>query len=51
MTREDILLHLVNHLTYRRGIVGTLLYSLKIKGAASDLPVFPRGWIPFGSKY
>ncbi len=42
MTREDILLHLVNHATYHRGFVSTLLYPLKTKGAASDLTVFLR---------
>lgn len=42
MTREDILLHLVNHATYHRGFVSTLLYPLKAKTAASDLTVFLR---------
>lgn len=42
MTREDILLHLVNHATYHRGFVSTLLYPFKAKGAASDLSVFLR---------
>ncbi len=42
MTREDILLHLVNHATYHRGFVSTLLYPVKSKGAASDLSVFLR---------
>lgn len=42
MTREDILLHLVNHATYHRGFVSTLLYPLKTKGAAGDLTVFLR---------
>ena len=42
MTREDILLHIVNHATYHRGFVSTLLYPLKTKGAASDLTVFLR---------
>ena len=42
MTREDILLHLVNHATYHRGFVSTLLFPLKTKGAASDLTVFLR---------
>lgn len=42
MTREDILLHLVNHATYHRGFISTLLYPFKTKGAASDLTVFLR---------
>jgi len=42
MTREDILLHLVNHATYHRGFVSTLLFPLISKGAASDLTVFLR---------
>ena len=45
MTREDILLHLVNHATYHRGFISTLLYPLKTNGAANDLTVFLRdGW-------
>ena len=48
MTREDILLHLVNHATYHRGFVSTLLFPLKTKGAASDLTVFLRDvWLQF----
>ncbi|GAB5468154.1 MAG: DinB family protein [Rhodospirillales bacterium] len=42
MTREDILLHLVNHATYHRGFVSTLLYPLGVYGEASDLTVFLR---------
>lgn len=42
MTRENTLLHLVNHATYHRGFVSTLLYPLTIGGAASDLTVFLR---------
>lgn len=42
MTREDILLHLVNHATYHRGFVSTLLFMLGVKGAPSDLTVFLR---------
>lgn len=42
MTREDILLHLVNHATYHRGFVSTLLFPYRTKGAASDLTVFLR---------
>ncbi len=42
MTREDILLHLVNHATYHRGFISTLLYPFKLKTAANDLTVFLR---------
>ena len=42
LTREDILLHLVNHATYHRGFVSTLLFPLKTKGAPNDLTVFLR---------
>lgn len=42
MTREDILLHLVNHSTYHRGFVSTLLYQLNTQGAPNDLSVFLR---------
>ena len=42
MTREDILLHLVNHATYHRGFISTLIFPLETKIAASDLTVFLR---------
>lgn len=42
MSREDILLHLVNHATYHRGFVSTLMYPFKLSGAANDLTVFLR---------
>lgn len=42
MTREEILLHLVNHSTYHRGFVSTLLYPYGIAFAANDLTVFLR---------
>ncbi len=42
MTREDILLHLVNHATYHRGFISTLLYPHRVNGGASDLTVFLR---------
>lgn len=42
MTREDILLHLVNHSTYHRGFVSTLLYPLRTSGRPNDLTVFLR---------
>lgn len=42
MTRQDILLHLVNHATYHRGFVSTLLYPHLARGQANDLTVFLR---------
>lgn len=42
MTREEILLHLVNHATYHRGFVSTLLYPYRLNGAANDFTVFLR---------
>ena len=46
MTRQDILLHLVNHATYHRGFVSTLLYPLLnplgLEMAGTDLTVFLR---------
>ena len=42
MTREDILLHLVNHSTYHRGFVSTLLFTDRISFKPNDLTVFLR---------
>jgi len=42
MSREDILLHLVNHATYHRGHIGTMLYNLSVKPPTTDYPVFLR---------
>lgn len=42
MTRAEILLHLVNHATYHRGFVSTLLYPHRLQGRATDLTVFLR---------
>ena len=42
MTRLDILLHLVNHSTYHRGFVSTLLFPLGISFAPNDYTVFLR---------
>lgn len=50
MTRENILLHLVNHATYHRGFVSTLLFPFKTKGSASDLTVFLRDIWPETSR-
>jgi uncharacterized damage-inducible protein DinB len=42
MSRNDILLHVVNHTTYHRGHVADMLYDLGIFPPATDLPVFLR---------
>jgi uncharacterized damage-inducible protein DinB len=40
MTRQEILLHVVNHTTYHRGHVAGMLYGLGIFPPTTDLPVF-----------
>ncbi len=42
MTREEILLHVVNHRTYHRGHVAALMYQVPVFPPTSDLPVFIR---------
>lgn len=42
MTREAILLHVVNHTTYHRGHVAGMLYPFGVFPPATDLPVFLR---------
>jgi uncharacterized damage-inducible protein DinB len=42
MTREDIILHIVNHSTYHRGFVGDLMYQVPFMPPSNDLPVFVR---------
>ena len=42
MTRQDILLHVVNHGTYHRGFVSDMMYQVPVKPPANDLPVFLR---------
>lgn len=42
MSREDILLHVVNHTTYHRGHVADLLYHQSLFPPTTDLPVFLR---------
>lgn len=40
MSREDILLHVVNHATYHRGHVAGMLYAHNARPPTTDLPVF-----------
>lgn len=42
MTREEILLHVVNHATYHRGHAAGMLYAFNITPPTTDLPVFLR---------
>lgn len=42
MTREEIVLHVVNHATYHRGFVGDMAYQVPLAPPANDLPVFLR---------
>lgn len=47
MTRGDMLLHIVNHKTYHRGVVADLLYQASSRPPTMDLPVFLRD-VPLG---
>jgi uncharacterized damage-inducible protein DinB len=42
MTKEEIILHIVNHTTYHRGFVGDLLRQVPYSWPANDLSVFIR---------
>ncbi len=42
MSREEIILHIVNHATYHRGFVSNMMYQIPAKIPANDLPVFLR---------
>ena len=42
LSRQDILLHVVNHGTYHRGNVAAMLYSLGVPPPTTDLPVYLR---------
>ena len=42
MTREEILLHLVNHATYHRGLISDMLYQIPVTPLTNDLTVFLR---------
>lgn len=42
MSRQDILLHTVNHKTYHRGYVADMLYEVGYRPPTIDLPVFLR---------
>lgn len=40
MTREAVLLHVVNHSTYHRGHIADMMYNCAIEPPTTDLPVF-----------
>ena len=40
MTRQEIILHLVQHATYHRGYVDDMMYEVPITPPATDLTVF-----------
>ena len=40
MTREDIILHVVNHATYHRGHIADMMYHASVQPPTTDLPVF-----------
>ncbi|CAI1072626.1 DinB family [Serratia entomophila] len=42
MTRQEIVLHIVNHATYHRGFVGDMMYQVPFTPPSNDLPVFIR---------
>jgi uncharacterized damage-inducible protein DinB len=42
MSREEIILHVVNHATYHRGFVADMFYQVTARPPATDLPVFLR---------
>ena len=42
MTRAEILLHIVNHGTYHRGLISDMLCQVPADMPANDLPVFLR---------
>ena len=42
MRRGDIVLHVVNHATYHRGHIATMMYGMSTPLPATDLPVFLR---------
>ncbi len=42
MTCQEMLLHVVNHGTYHRGLVADMMYQAGVEPQATDLPVFLR---------
>jgi uncharacterized damage-inducible protein DinB len=42
MTVQEMILHVVNHGTYHRGLVADMMYQAGVTPGATDLPVFLR---------
>ncbi|MFT9448020.1 DinB family protein [Gluconobacter japonicus] len=42
MTREEIILHVINHASYHRGFIGDMLKQIPYSWPANDLTVFLR---------
>ena len=42
MTRQEIMLHLVNHATYHRGFISVMFHQVPFKSGSDDLTVFLR---------
>ncbi|MFD2205845.1 DinB family protein [Kiloniella antarctica] len=42
MSRMEIFLHIVNHGTYHRGMISSMMQQIPVFTAANDLPVFLR---------
>jgi len=42
MTRNEILLHVVNHTSYHRGVAADLFYQVPARPPTTDLPVYLR---------
>jgi uncharacterized damage-inducible protein DinB len=42
MTRGDMILHVVNHMTYHRGMAGEMFNRLKTRAPRMDLTIFLR---------
>ena len=42
MSRFEMLLHLANHATYRRGFISDMLYQIPHQAGANDFTVFLR---------
>ncbi len=40
MTRNEILLHVINHATYHRGFIADMFYQIPAKPPTTDFPVF-----------
>lgn len=45
MTREEIILHIVNHGAYHRGFVADMMYQVPLVPPSTDFPVFLRQFL------